>query len=380
VPKIMCELVCHSNEIPLQQLYTGFFLLQRRGIIDIKQKFVPAKIPNPPKAEHLRYARYCGLRVVVNKRLTLHYDTHDTWDIDEELLSACDFYFKRSFSSSYLKNLATHRHKVHPLGLVYQVYPNHWDRFAVRRSIFLDNYESGKLKALLRSLLPIAARKLSSMESWPDFDAPAKIIFMTRAWAPHEAPSQDKAEEFLHLSETRAKCIRMLRDEFGVDFYGGFMHSDFASKNYKDALLPDHSLSASRNYLNLLRNFPIGVATAGLHGSIGWKFAEYVALSKAILSEKLCCEVPGDLRKGVNYLEFSSPEDCVIKAKQLCSDHHLRNSLMINNARYYESYLRPDSLVLNSILIALAEQSADFPVCATRNAASSPGVVNLINS
>src|SRR5688500_17755894 len=101
----MCELVCHSNEYPIQQLYTGFFLLQRRGIIDIKQKFVPATIPNQPNAQHLRYARYCCLRVVIDKRLTLLYDSHDSWEIDEEYLSACDFYFKRSFSSSYLKNL-----------------------------------------------------------------------------------------------------------------------------------------------------------------------------------------------------------------------------------------------------------------------------------
>jgi hypothetical protein len=294
--------------------------------------------------------------VLINKRLTLHYDTHDSWEIDEEYLSACDFYFKRSFSSSHLKNLAANRHKIYPLGLVYQLYPSQWDRFAVQRSIFLDNYDRGKLKELLRSFLPIDPRKLSSMESLPDSDAPSKIIFMARAWGPHEAPSQDKVEEFLHITEIRAKCIRMLRNEFGANFYGGFIHSDFASKNYKDALLPENSLSSSRNYLNLLRNFPIGVATTGLHGSIGWKFAEYVALSKAILSEKLSYEVPGDLREGVNYLVFSSPEDCVMKAKQLSSDHQLRNSMMIKNSRYYQSYLRPDSLVLNSILVALAQQ------------------------
>src|SRR5712691_911132 len=148
MPKMMCELICHSNESTLQQLYTGFFLLQKRGIIDIKQKFVTAKIPNEPKARHLRYARYAGLRVVIDKRLTLHYDTHDSWEIDEEYLSACDFYFKRSFSSSYLKNLTKNRYKIHPLGLHYVVYPNKLDTFAVQRSVFLDHFE-GKLKEVL---------------------------------------------------------------------------------------------------------------------------------------------------------------------------------------------------------------------------------------
>ena len=364
--KIRCELICHSNESALRQLYTGFFLLRKRGIIDIEQTFATETI-HELKARHLRYAnRYCGLRVVIDKRLRLHYDTHDSWEIDEEYLSACDFYFKRSFSSSHLKNLAKHRSKVHPLGLNYVVYPDELDRFAVQRSVFLDHSE-GKLKEVLRSVLRssnlfeslIFTRKISSMESLPDYDAPSKIIFMAQPWDPCDDPerAQDKVEEMMHITETRAKCIRMLRDEFGSNFYGGFIHTDFAFKNYKDALIPDSSLSTSRNYINALGKYPICVATTGLHGSIGWKFAEYVAFAKAILSEKLNYEVPGDLREGVNYLQFSSPEDCVIKAKQLFSDRRLRNSLMINNAKYYQTYLRPDSLILNSILTALAEQS-----------------------
>jgi hypothetical protein len=362
MPKMMCELICHSNESHLQQLYTGFFLLQKRGIIDIKQKFATQKTHNEPKAQHLRYARYAGLRVAIDERLTLHYDTHDSWEIDEESLSACDFYFKRSFSSSYLENLTKNRYKIHPLGLNYLVYPNNLDRFAVQRSVFLGERQKGKLKEILRSLNLfeglIVARKISSLESLPDYDAPSKIIFMAAAWDPYDDPqrAQDKVEERMHITETRAKCIRMLRDEFGSNFYGGFIHTDFASKNYKDALMPDNSLSTSRNYINVLGKYPVCVATTGLHGSIGWKFAEYVALSKAILSEKLNYEVPGDLREGVNYLQFSSPEDCVMKAKQLFSDRQLRNSLMINNAKYYQSYLRPDSLILNTILTALSEQ------------------------
>jgi hypothetical protein len=100
------------------------------------------------------------------------------------------------------------------------------------------------------------------------------------------------------------------------------------------------------------------VATTGLHGSTGWKFAEYIAFSKAIVSEELNYEVPGKLEHGKNYLAFNSPEDCVNQVRLLFSDHHLRNSIMANNALYYLSFLRPDVLVVNTILTALSKVSS----------------------
>ena len=102
--------------------------------------------------------------------------------------------------------------------------------------------------------------------------------------------------------------------------------------------------------MKLLREFPIGIATTGLHGSIGWKLAEYVSYSKAIVTEKLNYRVPGHFEKELNYLDFVSPEGCVESAARLFQNYSLRCQLMINNYRYYQSYLRPDSLVLNTLL------------------------------
>ena len=103
--------------------------------------------------------------------------------------------------------------------------------------------------------------------------------------------------------------------------------------------------------------FMIFQATTGLHGSVGWKFAEYVAFAKAIVSEPLNCEVPGDFKPGQNYLTFRSPTELVEQASTLFSDNALRHALMTNNARYYLGYVRPDALVLNSLLAALSASS-----------------------
>jgi hypothetical protein len=98
-----------------------------------------------------------------------------------------------------------------------------------------------------------------------------------------------------------------------------------------------------------MRSHPICVATTGLHGSIGWKLAEYVAFSKAIVTEKLHYSVTGDFGPNRNYLEFASPEDCAAAAVRLVEDRDLREALMLNNAAYYRAYVRPDALVANAL-------------------------------
>lgn len=356
MPTLTCRLLSHSNCTPLQQLYTGFSLLQRSGIVALEQTIVRQDIRNARAAQHLRYARYAHLRVVINGRLKVHYDVHDSREIDEEYLDSSDCYFKRSYCPSYLEGLGKNRHKVRPFGLNYLVYPDSADRFALQRGVFLPDPEKGKLKEMLRAGGLVFSPTVSSLQALPDHDTPSKILFMTGVWDPHDDPerAQDKIEERIRINETRAGCVRLLRREFGSSFYGGLIHSDFARKNYRNALLPDNSLSASRDYFGILKSHPICVATSGLHGSIGWKFAEYVACAKAILSEKLNYEVPGGLAPGVNYAEFHSPEDCVTQATRLLCDRQFRNSLMTSNARYYRSHLRPDALVLNTILTALS--------------------------
>ena len=112
-------------------------------------------------------------------------------------------------------------------------------------------------------------------------------------------------------------------------------------------------MTSQESYLRLLRSHPICVASTGLHGSTGWKLAEYVAFSKAILSEQLVYEVPGGFAPGANYLEFSSPEECLNAAVRLIEDADLRQRIMRNNAGYYRQYLHPAALLKNALTKAL---------------------------
>ena len=152
----------------------------------------------------------------------------------------------------------------------------------------------------------------------------------------------------------RSQCIRLLRRELGTRFIGGFNHNEYTVKHYGDCLVSDPTATDKKNYIRTLKSNPVCVATTGLHGSIGSKFAEYIACARAIVTERLVYEVPGELRAGLNYLEFSDAAQCVEQALRLVGDHALRNDMMTANSLYYRSYVRPDALMLNSLLTVLS--------------------------
>lgn len=335
-------------------------MLHNQALVSVQQTIRKENFVDTTKAPHLQDARHAHLRVVLNNSLRLHYDTHDSWEIDEEYLSGCDFYFKRSFLPQKLKDCDSN--KIYPLGLIYPVYATGLDKFAVERSVVFGKTKN-KARSFIHSLAifdrwdaaPFVPR-VHLIQSLPDYAAPPRILFMVQAWDPNEPGlTKEKSEEREYINSTRANCIQLLREEFENNFYGGFGHTSFAMKNYKSLLISDANLSSKRNYIKMLKQYPICVATMGLHGSTGSKFGEYVAFSKAILSEKLNYQVPGKLTEGNNYLEFSTPEECVKKAYELVSNQELRFHMMKSNMEYYSSSLRPDALVLDTLRIALSD-------------------------
>lgn len=181
------------------------------------------------------------------------------------------------------------------------------------------------------------------------------MLFMARAWDPKgelaELTEEEKRER-VYINEMRARCIRLLRDELGPHFYGGFARTSYAMDNFKELLVEDALVSGKKRYVSLLHDYPICIATAGLHGSIGWKMGEYVAFSKAIVSERLNCSVPGDFTCGRNYLEFDTPEMCLEQTMKLVEGRGLRAQMMEDNWTYYNMHLMPDRLIMRTLKIA----------------------------
>ena len=361
--RIACRLIYHSPARHIQQVYTGLSMLHRSGVIDLTQEPAVEQVSRVRAEQHLRDAAGAHARVVLNDAVTVHYDMHDAQEIDARDLDDCDFYVKRSFSTSYVNGLPHGSEKILPFGLNYHVLPDFADSFGARRALRLLKAPRERIYALREALdagnwLSFYPR-VREFESLPDYALPPRVIFQVTAYDPHDNPerSAKKIEERVHINETRAQCIRLLRKELGNGFSGGFNLNEFTVRRYQDCLVSDANVTDKKTYIRRMMSHPICVATTGLHGSIGWKFAEYIAAARAILSERLVYHVPGELTPGRHYLEFASPAECVEQALKLVADHRLRNEMMTANSLYYRAHLRPDALILNSLLAVMSRAS-----------------------
>ena len=352
-----CTLYAYSTSPHVSQLYTGFSLLARNGEIELEQKLSNYSHRGKELMKNYEPRALIGAFIILNDNKVLFYDTHDGCNLYNEALEVADVYFKRS----YLQSAVPDRYKacVFPLGLNYELYAGKLERYELARFAFrdsvLDRFPREMIKCIARLTSMNFLPTVNKMHSLPKPNQEPNVLFMARAWDPEGEGSELSAElkgERARINEMRARCIKLLRKELKHHFYGGFAQTDYARRNFGDLLLETASVSDKKAYISLLHQYPICIATTGLHGSIGWKMAEYVAFSKSIVSEQLNFSVPGQFEHNRNYLEFDTPEECLQQTMRLVEDKHLRSRLMENNLYYYKTYLIPDRLIMRTLSIA----------------------------
>ena len=108
---------------------------------------------------------------------------------------------------------------------------------------------------------------------------------MTQLWDPSHVDDNKKKIERKTINDNRIELIKTLRKKYGTNFIGGLRESKYSKKYYSD-LIVDKQFTNKNNYLKIIKTTDICITTTGLEGSFGWKFAEYVAASRAIVSEK----------------------------------------------------------------------------------------------
>jgi hypothetical protein len=325
-----------------EQIIAGFCELARSGRIDLE--VVRDSRPGPRTRVQIK-ATVEGRRVA-----------YDTWDdgmdglfdpgAADEGLGDFDFYFKRSFDP--MRHAAsTGTCRIEPLGLIYLVSPD--GARVCDRIRLLDARRVAKR-------LVGHERQMRRFETSPAPDPDPVVLFMTRAWDPDDASDPGVRDDWSALNESRAAYVRALREEFGGRFYGGLHVDEFSRREYGDCLLPSRWSGSQGAFLERMHRSSICVASTGLLSSIGWKMAEYVAASRAIVSETLRYVVPGEFARDKNYLEYGSTQELLTVVERLLADDTLRYSLMRANWAYYHAWVRPDALVLNTILTALEQR------------------------
>lgn len=338
-----CEL--HYFKSPhLSQIYDGFYKLSKSGIINLTIKASKGDTTKPL------------LKVILDNKITIIYDTLDglNWindSVENNLLFfknnyKCDFYFKRSYKESILKYAPKNCH-LYPLGLNYNVYSN--DNFSSSiKDITMDLIKKNPIFTYISN-----KRNFSSkyFEHYPVLNKKTKVLFLTRLWNPNDVELDHLKTERELINTNRISCIKACNKKFGSSFLGGIQRDSYSLKIAKELIMPD-SITNKEKFIYNVKRHDICIATTGLHDSIGWKFGEYVAASRAIISEPLNYELPGNFDIYKNYFKYNNEDELMNLIETLLKDKDKLQEMMINNFHYYNNYLKPEVLVLNTLLKA----------------------------
>jgi hypothetical protein len=351
-----CQLIVSENSNHLQQIYFGFQLLQKKGLIDLKQT-IDRDVAYFEKNKVLPFgAQSGGLKLILNTSIHIYYDMSDAQTIDENSLKWSDFYFKRSYHRDIHSTMSA---KILPLDLNYMVKSNKFNWKDLARSYHLSSGVE-RIKSCMREL-DISNKityspRVNELQAKPIIDIPFRILFMCRLWEPekddHWQLSKEQQEDRIEINNVRVDCIRKLKKEFGNEFTGGLAPTPYAQNNFSD-VVSSAAITSKRNYIAQLKKYPVCISTTGLANSTGWKFGEYIALSRAIVSEKLHSQTAGNIQKNINYLQFDTADECVEQVHKLRSNKELMANMMRANHSYYINHLAPDKLVMSSLQRAL---------------------------
>lgn len=340
------------SEVPLHlyPILAGFESLRRKGAIRLKIERLRPGAPDLLPYNMLEVVCEDGKRLILDMNdgyENLLKDRAEMIPFYNGLLERCDLLFKRSFDGVRNAQLqAPEKMRRTPPNFLVTL-PHNPAHFPVP-----CDPQREQVKKLVR-MLPGSQYYNGHIMEKNLFHAPhlsenPRILFMARLWDPDgEFPGQltpAMQEERHAINESRAQCIRLLREAFGERFCGGVAPSAFACRDYADVVLENEGLSHKDAYLAFMKQFDIHISTMGLHGSTGWKFAEYIAASKAIVCEPLCYESAGGLADGTHYLSFTDPETCVCGVQTLLDDGK-RLAMMRANHAYAETYMRPEAFV-----------------------------------
>lgn len=352
-----------------RQIFTGFCELARSGAIDLE---LAEDDWNPE----------CGtqnlIKATVNGGIDLLFDTNDGFywihdDLDrnieyfsDRILPRFRYVFKRSYNPELVARFGDSAAKFQPLGLNYELTSRHnamdgiyfgWRDYLQRRA----RRSRTLCKALKKT--PDQAFQFENFEYPPLLNpegSPPQVLLLTRLWGPVDgevAAARPTAKERTQgqldvINHTRIECVEACRAAFAGHFVGGLADTPYARKAAPHLVAPDF-ITAKQAFMALVKASPICIATTGVLQSTGWRFGEYLAASRAIVTEKLHDVLPGPFRTPDNYLEFLTVSELIDAVRGLVDNRTALRSMMWNNYAYYRSYGRPDSLVLNALLRVL---------------------------
>lgn len=364
IPECTIKFNADPGNAHVSQILAGYKLLDKQKIVKIKSARPYSDFRSSKCYEHNSI-----VEVEIDGKL-ICYDMADGYqsihrkNIFDEQLDRLDFYFKRSYDPGFHLEM-TNKNKVKPLGLNYYCTckGNPYDSF-VRKELSTNE--------LLRFLVYKKNLKKNTceytmFESNNQIYTDYNILFLTRVWDSKGITEGGISKTYPYLSsfevakvvqewkdsldmatENRIRYIKEMRNYFGDKAIAGVSRDSFSEKYFSEFIVDD-SLSNKNNYIQLIKKNFICVTSEGLHKSIGWKFAEYVAAGKAILTEPLKYVIPNNFEQNKNYLVYTDVDSCIANCEFLINNVDKVNEMEKANREYYQEHLSPDKVVLDTL-------------------------------
>jgi glycosyltransferase involved in cell wall biosynthesis len=162
---------------------------------------------------------------------------------------------------------------------------------------------------------------------------PDYVFFAAWPWAKHP-----------DVNPPRITYVEACRRADGLEFEGGF-----APRRRRDVpevlAFSTHHRYPIHEYLDKIGRSAVVFNNPAVHGCLGWKLGEYLALGKAIISLPIERALPAPLEHGVHlHLIDGSPESFDDALDLLRRNHSYRRTLEINARQWYLEHLEPSRL------------------------------------
>ncbi len=104
----------------------------------------------------------------------------------------------------------------------------------------------------------------------------------------------------------------------------------------------------------MIRKTTVAVYTRGLHDSLAFKLAEYLAAGVCIVSDPFKHRLPVDLVPGVHYLPFTTHDECIRQCRRLLDNPTEAQRMRAANVRYYRDWVEPQAHIRDLLARAFA--------------------------
>jgi hypothetical protein len=301
--------------------HRGLLCLEYTGLANFRSEFL--------------YPHHFMLEAEFDDGTVVAYDMEDGYgqpqqpELFDTQLSRVVRYFRRSYDHRQY-NRMRNRMKVRPLGL---------NLFVTCPGNFFDD-------VLPQPTTAWHANELVSHNSYPFYHG----LFVAQLLNPDDMPGvQGELLDEIHVqNQLKMDILRACRDEFGERFFGGLEPSDYANDCAPDLVLPADQCSKEAHLRRLRENY-ICVVPRGLQGSNSWLMAECCAAGRAMITQPLRYEPQGNFARAQNYVTFCDVDECLRRLRELLRNTSSVHRMEAANAAYYQTHVRPDSLVLQTL-------------------------------